>query len=924
MKLIIAEKPSLGMKIVSAIGPRSFNKEDGYFENNQFIVTWGFGHLFSLFDIEEYKGVSEDENPGWTLEGLPFKPETFQYGLKKKPGSKTVDSGVKKQFGIVKKLCQRKDVETVVSAGDADREGEIIIRIILDQADNFKPVMRLWLPDQTEESIQSALRNLKSDSLYDNLANEGYARIEMDWLYGINLTRLASLKSNSFLRVGRVITPIVEAIYDRDLLIRNFVPEKYIGMASKAEIKDQVIELNSKKTFDWKDRTSAEQLCQQYNAADAVVSDIKTEQKTIDAGHLFSESTILGFLGDKYKFSPKKSLDLLQKLYDNQFITYPRTNTEYLATAEREKMNATIAKLQAQGYEVCPKDKKKSIYDDSKIESHSALTPTSKLVSKDQLSDDEWRVYSAIFNRFVAVFCSKPCLVNRTTLTIDVGELEQFTLRGDVFVQRGWMEYEESNRKDRILPALAVGEKVETDFKLLDKQTKPPKHYTVKTLEKFLVNPFREQKLSLRDEDEVEEETQDTDNDGQISAEAEAEYKAMFEGIEIGTVATRPGIIDNAIKSEYISLKNNVYTILPNGEYYVETLRALGICIHKEKSAGMGRYLKQVYKGELSVAESVDYAFDDIRNLFDGTKGITVERSMAESREKNILGSCPLCGSDVIENAKAFSCSNKDCKLVFYKNDKFVSSLGKKMSAQLVKSLLSKRKALLHSCTSQKTGKKFDCILLATISSEGISYKIEFPKPEDNSPGECPVCHSMIVENSKAFSCSNEQCGVVFFKEGGFVGNLGKKMTASIVKSLITKGEAPLNNCKSTKTGKTFDCILVVDFTSGKPEYSIRFPEVNELSLGDCPNSGCGGQILKDRFGNYSCSNWKDGCKFKINGTVAGKTLSRTNVKALLTKGKTSEIDGFKSSKGKTFEARLVLGENGNLSFEFPQHPHKK
>ena len=731
-KLIIAEKPSLGQNIIAAIGFSKFKREDGYSESEQYIVTWAFGHLFSLYNLKDYSSNPDDpENAKWTLDGLPFMPREFKFQLKKDPKTKSVDSGVRKQYRTIKSLLARKDVDCVINAGDADREGEIIIRIILDRAGNKKPVMRLWMPDQTPDTIREELRVLKSDSEYNDLANEGYARTYMDWLYGINLTRLATLKSGTLLRVGRVVTPIVKAIYDRDMEIRNFVSKKYWGVSSSEKTNGEVIQLNSKRVFELSDKDAAEHLCETYNRAGAKVKDVKQEEKDIAAGKLYSLSKLQGELGKKYKMSPNESLAIVQTLYEKGYVTYPRTNSEYLAEAETAKINPILEKLKAKGYKVCPKDRKKSIYDDSKIESHSALTPTSKLPDRSDMREDEWKVYETIFNRFLAVFCSEPCRVNRTTIQIEVGYgLEFFTLKGDVFLSRGWMAYDDTGRSDKILPKLAAGDEVTIDFHPVEKETKPPKHYTVKSLNDYLKNPFRKEKKLLAEDEE--DEANEASEDVSGSEEEAAEYKAMFEGVELGTEATRAGIIENAIYSKYIALKNNTYTILPAGEYYIKALEKLGIHMEKEKTAEMGKALKQVYYGGMTIRESVDMAFTEIRRFFKASEGVTFERSEmpkgVSRTDAEVLGKCPKCGSDVIERKIAYSCSNRDCRFAIFKDDKYFAAMGKKPTAANVKGLLNKGQISLKNCTS-KAGKKYDCIIKVDFSGRTPQYTREF----DNS-----------------------------------------------------------------------------------------------------------------------------------------------------------------------------------------------
>ena len=272
MILIIAEKPSLGRNIAAGIG--NMAKKDGYLEGNGYIISWAFGHLFSLADIEAYS--PEKEGPvRWSMEGLPCFPEEFKFVLRK-GADKKPDAGVLKQFRTLEYLCNREDVDTIVNAGDADREGEIIIRLCIANAlKSPKKQLRLWLPDQTPETVAAALSEMKEEDSYNNLADEGFARTYTDWLYGVNLTRYATLRSGVLLRVGRVIVPIVSAIYERDMAIRNFVPEKYYGMVSNEETNGEKVELVSKQKFAFNMQNKALAECEKYNSCDAIVTNVK-------------------------------------------------------------------------------------------------------------------------------------------------------------------------------------------------------------------------------------------------------------------------------------------------------------------------------------------------------------------------------------------------------------------------------------------------------------------------------------------------------------------------------------------------------------------------------------------------------------------------------------------------------------------------
>lgn len=689
MILIIAEKPSLARNIVSAIG--NMKRNDGFYSNDTYLVSWAFGHLFTLADIEDYEENVTDYK--WKMDNLPCFPKQFKFNLKK-DAKKEIDAGVQKQFNIIKALINRSDVFEIVNAGDADREGEVIVRLIIENALNEeKKLTRLWLPDQTNETIQAGLKELKSEDEYNNLANEGFARTYIDWLYGVNLTRYATLKTGTLLRVGRVIIPIVKAIYDRDMAIRNFKPETYYGISSNESTNGETIELNSKEKFAKKDNNKALELCTKYNASKAVVTDKKVKKDTLNPPKLYSLSKLQNYLGKKYKMSMDKSLDIVQKLYENGYLTYPRTNSEYLAVAEKDKIKTILGNISKLGYPVKFKDKK-TIFDDSKIESHSALTPTYKIPEKAKLTEEEFLVYQTVFKRFVAVFCVEECKIEKTEIKIKVGEYEEFNLQGTIILTLGWTKFDEASTKDKILPNLNIGDEVNIKFVPKEKETTPPKHYTIATLNNYLKNPFREDKKEL--EEKISENEEDDTED----------YKAIFEGLELGTEATRTGIIDNAKKSEYIALKKDVYTILPGGEFLIESLMQMNISMDKYKTSEMGKALKKVFHDEMTVEESIKLAETEITEVF-SKKAVSLELDTDTGFFGDIIGKCPLCGSDIMKNRYAYGCRNyKECK--FKINTSICGRSISKSNAELLLSVGITSK--IEGFTS-KNGKKFDAKL---------------------------------------------------------------------------------------------------------------------------------------------------------------------------------------------------------------------
>ena len=749
MVLIIAEKPSLGRNIAAGIG--RFQSRKGYLEGENHIITWAFGHLFELSDIEYYQG--KDPGSRWTMEGLPCFPEDFHFELRR-DRDRRPDEGVRTQFELIRSLCNRPDVDTVVNAGDADREGEIIVRLCIRHAlETQKPVKRLWLPDQTPQTVAKALGEMEDDSAYDLLAGEGYARTYIDWLYGVNLTRYATLRCGPLLRVGRVIVPIVRAIYERDMAIRNFIPGHYLALVSSAETHGETVELTSKKKYEEKETAEAEAVCRQYNGTGAVVTDVKKKKDTLYPGKLYSLSKLQNVLGKKYKMSMQDSLKIIQGLYEKGFLTYPRTNSEYLATAEKDKIRQILENVKKLGYPVAFRQDK-NVFDDSKIESHSALTPTYKIPDKNHLTEEERKVYGTVFRRFVAVFCAEKCVVSKTEITIDVGDLETFVLKGTVMLEPGWTKYDDRPSKDKFLPKLEKGEPVNVDFRPVEKETTPPRHYTIETLNNYLKNPFKEEKAAAR-------ETQEGDESGDDAED----YRAIFEGLELGTEATRTGIIDNARKSGYIALTKDVYTILPGGEFLVESLDRMKISMDKYKTSELGQALKKVFHGTMTVEQSVKMAEEQITEMF---------RQASASADignfGDVIGSCPLCGRDVVRRSMSYGCSGYRDNGCSFRVSTVIC--GRPISVAEMQVLLRDgRTGELEGFISKKTGKPFKAALQLeegkAVFSFADSKKGSAPTvprhPADRTTGAvCPRCGRPVLRGRTAYGCSGFREGCEF------------------------------------------------------------------------------------------------------------------------------------------------------------------
>lgn len=692
-KVIIAEKPSLAMTIVKAIGG-NFTRNNGYFENENYIITFGFGHLFQLYTIDDYFNRAKMK---WNLEELPFVPSRYRFKL-------IDDDGVKKQFEIIKSIVNREDISEVVNCGDADREGEVICRLIIENAleGKIKPIKRLWLPEQTEQTIRQSLNNLKEEKEYDLLYDEGLVRTYVDWIYGINLTRLLTCKTNRTLPVGRVLIPIVEVIYNRDFEINNFKPKKYyqgevILDKDNMNIKFNIDELR----FDIKEE--CENKIHELKNEKVLVKDIQVKGIKKQPKKLFSLDKLQNKLSKELKLSANDSLKIIQGLYEKGYVTYPRTNTEYLAEAEKDRVQKIIDVIDTDN--ILEMKNKKSIFDTSKVESHSAITPTTK-IPKD-LKGKELDVFNIIKNRFISNFLKEDTLIEETIVTFSIGSYE-FKLKGSVIKMLGYLEYE-NDLKEKAVPRFEVGEVVSHEILSSEKLTQSPKHITLEELNNYLKNPFKKSDMT---EDE--------------------EYNLMLKGVEIGTVATRASIIEKAIKLGYIREEKGTFYINKLGIDLISTLNKMSIDLYKDKTVELQKILKKVYRNELSKEKALEFFSLDLSNMINDSKQIEVEKIETEKVEKEVIGKCPKCGKNVYEGEKSFYCEGfKDepkCTFALWKNNKFFEDKGKKITKTIAKSLLSKGKVNVKGFKKKDGSSTYDAMVNMSLNGNYVNFKLEFNK----------------------------------------------------------------------------------------------------------------------------------------------------------------------------------------------------
>lgn len=896
--IIIAEKPSLALNIVNALYKEKFSKFDGFYESENFIVTFVFGHLFQLYDIEDY---TQAKDRTWKLDMLPFVPKEFEYKLKN-------DTGLKKQYSIISKLLQRNDVDKVINCGDCDAEGEVLVALVVEKIfEKFKihkPVLRMWSPDQTPQSLAYEVYNAKDDLIYDNWKQSGLTRAALDWCLGINCTRLVTLKAKSSkpLKVGRVMVPIIKKIYDRDMEIKNFISEKYYQVESKEKTNGEDVKLVVKKTiFNENQQNEAEKLANFLNSQKTIVTNIESKNIKKQPSHLFSLSTLQNLLSKKYKYTMKESLTIIQKLYESGFITYPRTNSEYLSEGDKVKVKKII-ELINNGRDFLIFKDKKSIFDDSKIESHSALIPTLKIPKEGELEGKNLVIYNTVMNRFIGNFLNEDAIVKQTTMTIKAADYE-FKLFGNVVIQKGFLAYEDNQKIEDKLPNLKVGQEINTVFKAHEKNTVPPKKMTITKLNNYLKNPFS--KIDMNDEEE----------------EVETNYKKLFEGVEIGTEATRTDIIEKCKLNNYISEKKSILSIEPLGIELINMLNALNINLYAEKTVEFSKKLKQVFKGEITKKEVIKMVEVELNELVEKSKNIDVKEI---KNTKEVIGKCPICGENVYESSRGYYCEGfkDDCDFYVGKNDLFMNSRGKIVTKNIVKALIKNGKfndVKVKGFKKKDSENKYDAYV--RLIKKNQYYNLSFVPKEEVPKKEplaiCPRCGGEILENSKALYCSNYKDGCKFgvWKENKFLQSKGIKLNAKHLALLIKGSDIIVKGIKAKDSDKLYNAKLSLEDT--EQFVNIKFePTESELRCPRCKSP------IRETKDNYYCSNYKE-CNyvvFKNNKFLEkiGIKLKSNHIEKMIQGKKIKFKNIEKKDKTGTYDIYLFLEDapDGKVNFK--------
>nr|WP_207722842.1 MULTISPECIES: type IA DNA topoisomerase [Clostridia] len=693
-KVIIAEKPSVAKNIADAYNIKI--RKDGYFEGDDYLVTWAFGHLFQLFDAKDY-----DENmKGWRMDKFPFIPEEFKYKVKCDNVNRSVtDKGAEKQINIIKTLIERDDVDGVISATDQDREGELISLEVFMYLNQNKPIYRLLLNEWTPDEVRKGMNNLKENIEMKSLQDAGISRQWADWIIGINLTSVATLryggtgKERKMINIGRVLLPTLKIIYDRDKEIENFKASTYYKLLATFKTKNNeefegtYYDENNNEKFE--DKKVVEELKKHLKDKEGEIIEKQVEKKREYAPLLFNLSNLQGYITSKYKgWTSDKVLKVAQGLYEKKFITYPRTGSVALDESLKDKTKKVleVAKNGLSYEEQIKFVDNKRIFDNSKVESHSAITPT--YIRPTGLSKDEEIVYNSIKNRFIMQFMPI-AEFEETKLTVKI-HYEKFkgifAAKGRVQIVEGWRVVEKIETKDTILPFVNGKEIVQVvDGKVNTVTKKPPKLHNEKTLLRVMETCGK----SFKDEEDSPEMMQ-----------------AILSGFSIGTPATRAETIKKLKDTGYIKSKGKSLTCTDLGKTLVEIFPVKEL-LDLQYTGRLEKTLSDIEKGKfkkddfLSMIKAFTVeAVEDIKKDTAMLKNFKVE--LPEGTES--IGKCPVCGNDIIEGEKGFGCTNwkNGCKYTIWKNDKFIESMGKKVTKEMVKLLLKNGKVGFRNLKSKK------------------------------------------------------------------------------------------------------------------------------------------------------------------------------------------------------------------------------
>lgn len=690
--LVIAEKPSVAQSYAKNLS--AYKREDGYLEGESCIVSWCLGHLAEYAQPEEYDPKYEK----WQFDDLPILPEVWKLKVSKDK---------KKQFEVIKTLMSRSDVEYLVNGCDAGREGELIFQRVYDLAGCRKPVKRLWISSMEDAAIQKGFQIMKSEEEYKNLCMAAVCRAQADWLIGMNGTRAYTTRYFKRLVVGRVQTPTLAMLAERQERIEHFQKEAFYKVA----LTDGKLTVVSENIAN---EEAADLLAALCNGSTAVVTQMKKERKKSFPPKLYDLTSLQREANRYFGYTAKRTLDMLQELYEEKLVTYPRTDSQFVTEDMKDSVEELVGKMPVLlpfvdygqlGHGV------KRVINNAKVSDHHAILPTKEAVEKEisDLPSDKKNLMMLICQQLVQA-TGEEYLYEQTDITVKCQE-HDFKARGKIPVQMGFKEVEKAF-KQLCVKAEPVEEKeketsipagYEEGMRLFPVKAEKTTHYTSPP------KPFNEDTLLAAME-----------TAGNKEFDSETEKKGL------GTPATRASIIEKLVSSGYAQRKGK--QILPSTEGK-ELVRVMPEYLKSAvMTAEWENQLLMMEKGQITDTQFMGEITSLVRKILEVCREIPEEERRRFQTEREVIGKCPVCACDVFEGKQNFYCSNRQCDFALWKENRFLGSMEKNLDKKMARELLDKACTHVKGLYSKKKDMKFDADLLLTLEDGKPRFHLEFPK----------------------------------------------------------------------------------------------------------------------------------------------------------------------------------------------------
>ncbi len=933
--LIIAEKPSVAGDIAKALG--GFSKQDEFYESDQYVLSSAVGHLLELAVPEQF----EVKKGKWTFSALPVIPPHFDLRPIEKSESR---------LKLLAKLIKRKDVDALINACDAGREGELIFRYIVQHTKARQPIRRLWLQSMTPAAIRDGFAALRRDEEMRPLADAAVCRSESDWLVGINGTRAmtafnSKLGGFQLTTVGRVQTPTLTILVEREEKIKKFVPRNYweiIGtfqaqageytgrwfdetFAREKDRKDADTELKAERLWDVQKAEAIRDKCLGQPGAVTEESKPSTQLSPL----LYDLTSLQREANGRFGFSAKNTLGLAQALYEkHKVLTYPRTDARALPEDYLGTVQETLGMLQETPYRAFAEEilrsqwvkPNKRIFNNAKISDHFAIIPTS--LAPKHLSEPEQKLYDLVTKRFLAVFYPAAEFLITTRITRVMSE--PFKSEGKVMLKAGWMAVYGREVESDDTPTLAPVQPDETvqttKVEVHASQTKPPPRFTEATLL--------------------------TAMEGAGKLVEDEELRAAMKEKGLGTPATRASIIEGLITEKYVHRLGRELQPTAKAFSLIVLLRGLDIpeLCSPELTGDWEFKLRLMARGQLKREAFMREIADMTRHIVERAKGYESDTVPGDFGE--LKTPCPKCGAVVKENYRKFQCTNPACDFALWK-----SAAGRLFESNEIEELIAKKQVGPLQGFRSKQGFPFAAIIKLTPEwkaefdfgqndkdAEGAPIEVDFSGKEP--VGLCPKCQARIFENGMSYVCeksvgANRSCD---FRSGTII--LQQPIDRAQMAKLLTAGKSDLlQKFISKKTGRPFKAFLVLgkdgkigfEFEPRPPKAKagegkatrtkavpVKLDFAGQEPLGQCPK--CGGRVFEGPT-DYLCEKSQaeaKPCKFKTGKIICQLPIDRAQMAKLLATGRTDRLENFISKSGRPFPAYLVLDDSGKATFEFP------